>query len=64
MISLVIPNWFFLVKPLCNAYFIEYHKEIVLPAIISIITGFVNYIDDVVQRLVLGVVMIVGLLNF
>ncbi|MDD2886296.1 MAG: MOP flippase family protein [Aliarcobacter sp.] len=70
MISLVIPNWFFLVKPLCNARFIEYHKEIVLPAIISIIAGivislYVNYMDDVVQRLIfgtiLGFVMIVGL---
>jgi O-antigen/teichoic acid export membrane protein len=70
MISLVIPNWFFLVKPLCGASFIKYHKEIVLPAIISIIAGiiislFVDYIDDLVQRLILGTilwfVMIVGL---
>jgi O-antigen/teichoic acid export membrane protein len=69
-ISLVIPNWFFLVKPLCGARFIEYHKEIVLPAIISIIAGivislFISYVDDVVQRLIfgtiLGFVMIVGL---
>lgn len=41
----MIPNWYFLVRPLCGAKFIEYHKEIIVPAIIAFISGVIVYIS-------------------
>lgn len=38
-LSLVIPNWYFLVKPLCGADFLEYHLQIVKPALIAFLAG-------------------------
>lgn len=38
MVSLVIPNWYFLIRPLCNARFAEYHKQILRPLLISTLT--------------------------
>lgn len=45
MASLMIPNWYFLVRPLCGAGFVEYHKEIAIPAIIAFGVGVVGYIS-------------------
>ena len=38
MVSLVIPNWFFQVRPLCGARFLDYHKQIILPGLIAFIS--------------------------
>lgn len=35
MILLIIPNWYFLVKALCGAQFLEYHWQIMKPMLIS-----------------------------
>jgi O-antigen/teichoic acid export membrane protein len=43
MISLVVPNWYLLVRPLCDAKFYEYHRQILLPAVIAIIAGLAGY---------------------
>ncbi len=43
MTSLVVPNWFFLVKNLCHAKFVEYHKEIVVPALIALMAVTASY---------------------
>ncbi len=42
-IILVFIDWLFLVKPMCNAGFIEYHREIIFPLIISLISGLFMY---------------------
>ena len=36
--SLIIPNWYFLARPLCGAGFLEYHIQIFKPALIAILT--------------------------
>ena len=36
--SLIIPSWFFLVKPLCGATFYEYHKPIITATLIAMLT--------------------------
>ena len=70
MTSLIIPNWYLLVKNLCNAGFIEYHKEIFVPFIVSFSSAMVTYtfvtcIDNMLIRLILGsiigLMMIIGL---
>ena len=43
MSSLIVPNWYFLVKNLCNAKFTEYHKQIVIPALIAFIAATASY---------------------
>lgn len=43
IISLIVPNWYFLVKNLCFAKFIEYHKNIFIPFLITIFSGLVVY---------------------
>lgn len=40
---LLIPNWYFRVKPLCAAGFSEYFRQIFKPLIISIIGGITGY---------------------
>lgn len=69
-LSLVIPNWYFLVKKLCDAKFVEYHKQILIPAIVSFCAGIVSYlsimyIEQIVLKLligsVVGFVVVVGL---
>jgi len=37
-------SWYFLVKPLCGAKFIEYNREIIIPALVSIVSGTIVYI--------------------
>jgi len=41
---LIIPNWYLLVQPLCGAGFMEYHIQILKPALIAILTGVGAYI--------------------
>ena len=53
MVSLVIPNWYFLVRPSCHARFVEYHKQILHPFLISALTII---IASVVLTMVSGVV--------
>lgn len=70
MISLIIPNWYLLVRRLCNVGFKEYHKELLVPAIIAFSTGslsyiFVSYLGNSIFRLVfgsiIGLIFIIGL---
>jgi O-antigen/teichoic acid export membrane protein len=42
--SLTTPNWYFLVKPLCGAGFVEYHMQIFKPALIAMVAGFGAYV--------------------
>lgn len=39
----MLANWYFLVRNLCRAGFVEYHREIFLPAVIASISGIVVY---------------------
>jgi O-antigen/teichoic acid export membrane protein len=63
LVSLSIPtmiaNWKFLVKPLCEAHFIEYHKQIFTPFVISLFIGggtfiSIHFIEHTVIRIVIG----------
>lgn len=69
-ISLIIPNWYFLVKNLCEAEFVEYHREIFIPAFISIFSSIIVYysislIESIWLRFmigsVVGLVLILGM---
>lgn len=70
--SLIIPGWYFLVKKLCMAGFIEYHKQIMVPALISSIAGILAYsitmpLANTILHLVSGVVsglILVTLMNY
>ena len=42
--SLIIPNWYFLVRPLCGSGFMEYHIQILKPALIANLTVAGAYI--------------------
>jgi O-antigen/teichoic acid export membrane protein len=69
---LIIPNWYFLVRNLCEAEFIEYHKEIVIPAIIAFISGAIVYFtidcfDSMLMRFSFGSILggiVVLILNY
>jgi hypothetical protein len=37
MLILMVPNWYFLVRPLCGANFGEYFKQIIIPFLCNII---------------------------
>jgi lipopolysaccharide exporter len=43
MIAIFIPNWYFLVKPLCGAGFREYIKQFIPPLLASIVASVVAY---------------------
>lgn len=43
MLSLIIPNWYFLVKPLCEAKFIEYHMQMIIPVLIVLLSGIITF---------------------
>ncbi|MBD3796813.1 MAG: MOP flippase family protein [Campylobacterales bacterium] len=72
MVSLVIPNWYFLVSKLCDAKFAEYFKQILIPAFIAVIAGalsyfIVNVTESLLVKLIFGSLvglLIVGMLNF
>jgi O-antigen/teichoic acid export membrane protein len=58
----VIPSWYFLVKKLCYAGFVEYHKEIAIPMLIAIVTGIfvypiVGYFGSIVVQMILAIIM-------
>lgn len=66
----MIANWYFLVRPLCGAEFVEYHREIVIPALIAFGAGAVSflavmYVEQVALRFlvgsVVGAIVVVGL---
>lgn len=42
-VSLIIPNWYFLVKKLCGASLREYLVQIIKPLIVSLIVGVIFY---------------------
>ena len=42
-----IPNWFFLVRPLCGARFIEYFAQMIKPLIASLIAAGIGYFSVV-----------------
>jgi len=63
-------SWYFLVRNLCGAGFIEYHKEIFIPMIIAIISGLVAYVSIYFVEIiwlrflvssVVGLILVVGL---
>ncbi len=39
----LVPNWYFLVRPLCGAGFIEYFRELVPPLIYALLAGAIAY---------------------
>lgn len=43
MTFLTIPNWYFMVKPLCEAGFTEYFQEILKPLFIATAGGIISY---------------------
>ncbi len=43
-ILLVLIDWIFLIRPMCGASFYEYHREILIPLLISILTGILMYV--------------------
>jgi len=59
MLMLFVPNWWLMVRPLCQAGFIEYFKAISVPAIHSLIAGVVAFfvyttIDTSYNKLVIS----------
>lgn len=73
MSSLIIPSWYFLVRSLCRAQFIEYHKEIFIPMFIAVFSGFVafvfmQYFDSIILRftfsIFIGSILVLGLNYF
>ncbi|MFT5660629.1 MAG: O-antigen/teichoic acid export membrane protein [Sulfurimonas sp.] len=40
----MIASWYFMVRALCGARFVEYHKEIFIPMIIAVISGLVVFL--------------------
>jgi len=70
-IVLYIPNWYFLVKPLCGAEFKEYFWQILKPLTLTVISGIFAYgmslmfdiedmfLDAMIISMTMGVVLIV-----
>ena len=58
----IIANWYFLINPLCNAKFIEYHKNIFRSFSISLLTGIIlvlvtNLIELALLKLIIGFIV-------
>ncbi|MEJ2499295.1 MAG: MOP flippase family protein [Sulfurovaceae bacterium] len=72
MMSLIVPNWYFLVQKLCYANFMEYHKQILIPALIAALSGAFSYMvvnatESLLVKLIFGSLvglLMVGVLNF
>lgn len=67
MLSLVAPSWYFLVKPLIKAKFWEFHKQIMIPAVIAIITGFVVHLALKVMTelsMIMSLIVVGGIISF
>ena len=70
MVSLLTPMWYFLVKPLTQASFWEYHQQILTSALISIFIGAfisillnsLNNLSPFVALLLTGIVISTGVL--
>lgn len=69
-ISLVTPNWYFLVRNLCGAEFFEYHKEIFVPMSVALLSGLavlgaIYFIELLVLKFIVGIfvgiIFVVGL---
>lgn len=43
MIAMPIPQWFIVIRPLCDAGFIEYFKQLAIPFVISALAAFAGY---------------------
>lgn len=41
---LPLPQWFIIIRPLCNAQFIEYFKQLAIPFSISVLAAVVGYV--------------------
>lgn len=41
----MLASWYFLVRNLCDAGFIEYHKEIFIPAVVAVISGVMVHLS-------------------
>lgn len=60
MVSLMIPNWYFLVQKLCYAGFTEYFKQILIPAFIAVCVGMivyiaVNFTHSILLKFIIGI---------
>lgn len=72
MLLALVPMWFFMVKPLCNAKFTEYFKQILIPASIAVLAGILSYFvvnitESLLVKLIFGSMvglLMVGMLNF
>ncbi|MCK9453309.1 MAG: hypothetical protein M0Q90_16550 [Bacteroidales bacterium] len=72
MLLVSIPMWFFMVKPLCDAKFTEYFKQILIPASIAVLAGILSYFvvnitESLLVKLIFGSLvglLMVGMLNF
>lgn len=63
----MIASWYFLVRNLCGAGFVEYHKEIAVPAVVAVGAGLVSYVavsytDSMILRLLIGSMVGLGLI--
>jgi O-antigen/teichoic acid export membrane protein len=72
ILILMIPNWYFLVRRLCGARFLEYHLQIVKPLLLSVVAGIIAFsifekiktnivILDIVLISVIGFILIIAL---
>jgi O-antigen/teichoic acid export membrane protein len=66
----MIASWYFIVNNLCDAGFVEYHKEIFIPAVVAVILGIIvyfstYYIDTTLLKFIvaifIGFLFVVGL---
>lgn len=63
MFSLMIPNWYFLVRPLCGAKFFEYHWQILKPMMLSVVVIVLGYfLSSTIENIFLkiGIISLVG----
>ena len=66
-IILMIPSWFFMIKKMCGATFIEFFKQILIPLILSVIAGSIAFIGMIIASnylLQLILVSFIGLLVY
>lgn len=59
MLTLIYPGWRFLTNPLCSAGFMEYHVQILKPALITFIAGLGAYLsilpfDNIWVKFIIG----------
>ncbi len=62
MFTLIYPAWYFLTNPLCGAGLIEYHLQILKPALITLIAGTsayetIQWIDVTILKFIVGSVV-------